>query len=224
MVSDFHGSRQAFREVTSRAEDVHANVLVVCGDITNFGTLQEAKDLLSLLVRLRLPILFVPGNCDPPSLVGVDVEGARCVHGKCEIFGDFMFVGVGGCLISPFYTPFELTEKEIMNVLDKGFKNILTRRWFVLVSHNPPKNTKIDVTNTGSHIGSLSIRKFVEEKKPSIMFCGHVHESRGIDQIGDTILVNPGPARQGYALADFNEKDGSIKVNLFTFNNSITFF
>lgn len=203
---------KAFREAASRAEDVHADVVVVGGDITHFGSLQEAKGLLSPLVRLRLPVLFVPGNCDPPSLVGVDVEGARCIHGTCEAYGDLMFVGVGGGLISPFHTPFELTEKEVMNVLNRGFRHALTRRWFVLVSHHPPKNTKVDVAHVGGHIGSLSVRQFVEEKKPSIVFCGHVHESRGIDQIGNTILVNPGPAKEGgYALADFNEK---IEVKL----------
>ena len=142
----------------------------------------------------------------------MDVEGARCLHGAYERYGDFVFIGVGGSIKSPFHTPFELTENEIMNVLKKGIDRSLTNYRCVLVSHNPPKNTKVDVTYTGDHIGSLSIRQFIEEIKPSIVFCGHVHESRGIDQIGDTLVVNPGPARHGYyAIADFNRK---IEVKL----------
>ena len=207
VASDFHGSVKALREAAYGIEDVHADVVVVCGDITNFGSIREARDLLSPLVRLRLPILFVPGNCDPPSLAAVDIGGARCVHGVCEICGDLMFVGVGGGLVSPFRTPFEMTEKEIMRVLNQGFKHTLARRWTVLISHSPPKDTKVDATREGKHIGSVSIRRLIEDRRPDIVFCGHVHEARGTDQIGDTLLVNPGPARHGhYALADFNEK------------------
>ncbi len=102
-----------------------------------------------------------------------------------------------------------------MRVLQQGFTQTLTRRWLVLVSHSPPKDTKVDITHSGGRIGSVSIRQFVEEKRPRIVFCGHVHESRGIDQIDDTLIVNPGAAREGaYALADFNEKEDSITVNL----------
>lgn len=212
MASDFHGSMKAFREAASKAEDVQADVVVVCGDITHFGSVQEARDLLSPLVNLRLPVLFVPGNCDPPSLFGVDIEGARCIHGLCEIYGDMTFLGVGGGLISPFQTPFEMTEEEIMDVLTRGFRQAPSGRWLILVSHNPPKDTKIDRLHTGRHIGSLSVRRFIEEKRPSIAFCGHVHEAKGIDQVGETILVNPGPAKHGHcALADFN---GKIEVEL----------
>jgi len=49
--------------------------------------------------------------------------------------------------------------------------------------------------------------KFIEDQKPHIVFCGHIHEAMGIDYIGDTVIVNTGSARQGnYAVANFNEK------------------
>jgi len=212
ITSDFHSNIKAFQKVISRVEETHSDIVIICGDITHFGTLQEAKELLSLFGKLRLPILFVPGNCDPHSLIGVDIECARCIHGTYELYGDFMFMGVGGSTGSLFHTPFELTESEIMKVLKKSFNPSLINYRCVMVSHNPPKNTKVDVTRSGEHIGSLSIRQFIEEKKPSIVFCGHVHESRGIDQIDDTVVVNPGPARYGYyAIADFNRK---IEVKL----------
>jgi len=212
VVSDFHGSMKAFQEASSKAKDVKADVVVVCGDITHFGSVQEARALLAPLVSLSLPLLFVPGNCDPPSLIGLEIEGTRCLHGTCEIYEDMAFIGVGGGLISPFQTIFEMTEKQIMDVLAQGFRQVQKRRWLVLVSHHPPKNTKLDMVYAGEHVGSASVRQFIEEKKPSIVFCGHVHEARGVDQIGDTIIVNPGPARHGNcALADFN---GKVEVKL----------
>jgi hypothetical protein len=122
------------------------------------------------------------------------------------------FVGVGGGLISPFNTFFEMTDEQVLDVLAQGFGQVQKRRWLVLVSHHPPKNTRLDTVYSGEHIGSISVRHFIEEKKPSIVFCGHVHEAKGVDKIGDTIIVNPGPARHGQcALADFN---GKIEVKL----------
>jgi len=212
VTSDFHGEARAFRECTSKAEELRAEVVVACGDLTHFGTVQRAKDLLTPLLELRLPLFFVPGNCDPPALIGVSMEGAHCIHGTFEAYGDAVFMGAGGGLLSPFHTPFEMTEEELMEVLDRSLKHVPKKRWLVLVSHHPPINTDVDVTSGGKHIGSLSVRRFIEEKEPAVVFCGHVHEARGVDRIGETLLLNPGPARHGYcALADFNE---NIEVKL----------
>jgi len=212
VTSDFHGEARAFRECASKAEEARAGVVVACGDLTHFDTVQRAKELLAPLLELRLPLFFVPGNCDPPALTGVSVEGAHCVHGTFGVYGDAVFMGAGGGLLSPFHTPFEMTEEEIMEVLNRGFEHTPNKRWLILVSHHPPSNTRMDLTSGGKHIGSLSVRRFIEEKEPALVFCGHVHEARGVDRIWETLLVNPGPARHGYcALADFNE---NIEVKL----------
>lgn len=204
--TDFHGNEGAFESFASKAEEEHAEVLIVCGDITHFGTLREAKYLLSLLSGLRVPLLFVPGNCDPPSLVGVDMEGANCIHAKDVSYGGLTFLGVGGSPPTPFSTPFEMAEEEIMEALNHASQTLTDSRWLVLVSHTPPYNTQLDKTSFSDHVGSRSVRKFVEEQKPSVVFCGHIHEARGKDQINNTILVNPGPARHGnYARASFND-------------------
>lgn len=195
MVSDFHGNMEASRQAASKSEQVHADVVVVPGDITHFGSVQDAKELLSPLVKLRLPVFFVPGNCDPPSLAQINLENARCIHGTCETYRNAMFAGVGGGPISPFNTPFEMTEAEIMGVLNQSFRLCQPKPWLILVSHTPPKNTKLDAAFSGEHVGSTSVRQCIEDKQPSIVFCGHIHEARGIDHIGNTVIVNSGPAR-----------------------------
>jgi len=203
--TDFHGNEAAFESFASKAEEGHAEILVICGDITHFGTLDQAKYLLSTLSGLRVPLLFVPGNCDAPSLVGVDVEGANCIHGKAVSYDDLTFLGVGGSPPTPFSTPFEMTEQEIMRTLNQASKNLTESRWFVVVSHTPPYNTQLDKTLLSHHVGSRSVREFVEEREPTVVFCGHIHEAGGKDQINETILVNCGPARHGdYVWAYFN--------------------
>jgi Icc-related predicted phosphoesterase len=47
------------------------------------------------------------------------------------------------------------------------------------------------------HAGSKSLRRFIETIQPRLVVCGHIHESAGIDTIGGTRLVNPGPFRHG---------------------------
>ncbi|KYH41462.1 MAG: metallophosphoesterase [Candidatus Bathyarchaeota archaeon B63] len=200
--SDFHGDELMVERFVARAEEEHAEAILICGDITNFGTLREATRLLSLFTRLRLPVLFVPGNCDPPSLLGVDLEGVRVLHGEAFSTGGVPFIGVGGSPPTPFHTPFEIREEEIMAKLNHAASRLIDDEGFVLLSHAPPKGTRLDRTRFGLHVGSRSVRRFIEERSPLIVFCGHIHEARGEDRIGETMIINPGPARHGdYASA-----------------------
>ena len=205
--TDFHGKQSVFEAFAEKAEENSVDAIVICGDVTHFGSLQEARRLLSLLIGLRVPVLFVPGNCDPPSLVGVDMEGVTCIHGKSVTYNNVTFLGVGASPPTPFSTPFEMTEDEMMETLNRASSNLPISQWFVLVSHTPPRNTQLDKTSIGLHVGSLSVRKYIEERQPSIVFCGHIHEAKGREKIGKTVIVNPGPVRHGdYIIALFNSE------------------
>ena len=65
------------------------------------------------------------------------------------------------------------------------------------VIHAPPFNTKLDIITTGAHVGSKSIRKFIEKEQPPLTLHGHIHESPQMsgswkDKIGNTISINVG--------------------------------
>ncbi len=71
----------------------------------------------------------------------------------------------------------------------------------IYVSHAPPYATKLDVIYNGRHIGSRSIRRFIEQYKPPLTLHGHIHESHHMtneikDCIGDTTCINAGQSRQ----------------------------
>jgi Icc-related predicted phosphoesterase len=203
--TDFHGKDSVFRAFAETTQQNNVDIMAVCGDVTHFGSLQEAQRLLSLLTGLKIPVLFVPGNCDPPSLATADIEGATCIHGRNVSFGDLTFIGIGASPPTPFHTPFELTEDEIKETLKQASKNLSPAKWVVLISHSPPLGTKLDETSLGLHAGSSSLRAFVEQMQPSAVFCGHIHEAKGREKIGATLIVNPGPARHGdYVVASFN--------------------
>jgi Icc-related predicted phosphoesterase len=104
-------------------------------------------------------------------------------------------------------SPFEISEEEIENALFEGSKKCTLKQSLIVVAHSPPINTKLDVAYSGGHVGSQNLRLFIEKKQPSVVFCGHIHEARGIDYIGNTVIANTGPARHGHcAVAVFNEK------------------
>jgi len=206
--ADFHGSFEASKRVALKAKNIRADVVVVCGDITHFGSIKDAERVLSPLTALRLPVLHVPGNCDPLSLLEAKIEGTSCIHHKCETHGGFSFIGAGSVPIDRVHpNPFEISEEEILYALNEGLKQCSSRQNLIVVAHSPPLNTKLDLAYIGGHVGSPSLRLFIEQEQPSVVFCGHIHEALGIDYIGDTVIANTGPARhEKCAVAVFNEK------------------
>jgi len=60
-------------------------------------------------------------------------------------------------------------------------------------------------------VGSAVIRRIVERDQPELVLCGHI-QARGVDQIGRTHVVNPGPTLVGhYAIIDV---DGELSIRL----------
>ena len=215
ILSDFHGHSEAFSKAASEAKRLKVELIAVCGDITNFGHVKQARSLLTPLTNLNLPILYVPGNCDLSSFFEEKIDKTKNLHAQCVTIKNYTFIGVGGAPKSPLNTPLEFPEKWIKNSLNKGYKMCTSPKKLIIISHTPPKNTKIDLAQMNKHIGSQSVRLFVEEKKPLAVFCGHVHEAPGIDWIGETLVTNPGPAKKGnYAIAEIND---TIEVKLGTF-------
>jgi len=214
--TDFHGAISAIDKFNEKVADEKSDLIVICGDVTNFGSYSLAEDLLSILSKSDISIFFVPGNCDPPDLVkGVNIKKVTCLHGTCKTLNDINFVGVGGSNPSPFLTPFELNDDDLLKELERAYAEVEKAKKLVLISHAPPLNTKLDVARFGGHVGSASIRRFIEAKKPVLALSGHIHEARGVDTFGPTTLVNPGPAARGfYATIVLGEK---INVQLNSF-------
>jgi hypothetical protein len=208
ILSDVHGHAEKARSLSNIVTNDSPDALVICGDITHFGNLAQASAILREFARLTTTVLFVPGNCDPPQLaLEPVVEGTTNLHGRCLSILGVNFIGVGGCIPTPFGTPFELPEDEIASLLGAARRACGESESTILVSHDPPHGTKADRTFIGHHVGSKSVRDFIEKTSPSVVACGHIHESRALESYGATTVVNPGPFHRGYyALAEVGEK------------------
>jgi Icc-related predicted phosphoesterase len=84
----------------------------------------------------------------------------------------------------------------------------------VCLFHAPPYRTaldraalddvRVDHVPVDVHVGSIAIRRFLEQRAPAVALCGHVHESarltgRWQDTVGGTVVL--GAAHDGPELA-----------------------
>ena len=84
----------------------------------------------------------------------------------------------------------------------------------VLVTHQPAWGTDVDLQASTRHVGSRSVRLFIEDYQPILAVSGHIHEAYGTDLIGSTLLVNPGPFRNGrYATIDIDGDTATAKLH-----------
>ncbi len=171
--------------------------VLLIGDITNFGPMSAADDILSRIKAAGVPTLAIPGNCDPKQVLELLDKYGVNLHAKRVEIGGINFVGLGGSNLTPFNTPFELQETEIQEELEK--LTCATGEKTVLVTHAPPFDTTVDMTAQGTHVGSKSIRQFIEKTQPLAAICAHIHEARNTDTLDKTLVVNPGPISKGFA-------------------------
>ena len=212
--ADFHGSREAVEKVRDVALREDIDLIVVAGDIAN-NSLRTAIEFLGILRKTNLQTLFVPGNLDSKSLIDWSDASVRSIHGRTYDYRGLVFIGLGGAIRGPFYTPFEYDETEAASILDEAYRSVEEGR-LILISHCPPKNTSLDRTFSRVHAGSISVRRFIEKVQPILVICAHIHEGRGVDQIGKTRLVNTGAAfHDYYATLRLNEE---LKIDLARFS------
>jgi uncharacterized protein len=120
----------------------------------------QGEDALTLLGSLPVPVLAVPGNMDGRRAVAEITALGRLLGEDPVAIGGVSF---GGPHVR---TPCD-----------------------VLVTHEPPAGT-LDRAWSGEHIGTQAVRDQVSRLHPRVLTCGHVHESPGIERLGDTVVIN----------------------------------
>ena len=188
-LADVHGDISHIDDILEKAGKV--DIVVISGDLTNFGPKENAIELLE---KFDTPVLAVPGNCDPYEIMeAIEGSDATNLHKRTVNLDGMTFIGIGGSSPTPFNTPFELEEEEIENALEELFST--SPGPVVLVSHAPPKGLLDEVS--GENVGSEAVAKFIDQA--DLVICAHIHEARGFARSNETFLVNPGMAALGYA-------------------------
>ncbi len=193
--TDIHGSYKKVEEIIAR---VPSDVIVIAGDVTTVGTPAEVKRVIDAWKRLGPPLLAVAGNMDSPEIDETLEAAGVSINGRGVKIGEVGFFGVSASPFSPLHTPYEISEEEIARRIEAGYRTVKDAKAKVFVPHAPPHNTKVDKVMMGMHVGSKSVRQFIEREQPGVVICGHIHEARGQDSIGKCKIVNCGPAGKGY--------------------------
>ena len=194
-LTDIHGE---FARIGVMAEELRrADAVFLAGDLTQFGGHEDVARVVEAVRGVNPRVWAVPGNCDPVA-VGqwLSEEGINLDRAVVAI-GELSVVGLGGSLPCPGRTPNEFSDVQLEQRLGEIAGVLGDDRPDVFVTHEPPLNTINDLANNGRHVGSRAVREFIEEYQPLVCLTGHIHEGCGIDTIGHTKVVNPGPMRLG---------------------------
>jgi hypothetical protein len=195
-VVDVHDRFEAVPEALARIGEV--GVLLVGGDVTTGGTPDAATRAIELWQPLVPRLLAVAGNMDSAEIDTRLVDLGVSIDGRGVLIDDVGVAGISAAPLSPMHTPYELDDDEILRRGEAGLGAIRAARVRIFCPHAPPHDTKCDRLPSGEHVGSVVLRRLIEREQPDIVFCGHIHQARGIDFIGETRIVNPGPVSAGH--------------------------
>jgi uncharacterized protein len=196
--ADLHYSPQGYdriREPLSHVKD-EADVLVIAGDLTNYGKPEEMHSLMNALVRLRIPIVAVLGNHDYESdqqdelMKMMTTEGIKVLDGSSYERDGIGFAGAKGFpggfgrgMLTAF------GEKEIKAFVQAGLDEtlkleraltMLSTSKIVIVTHYAPicetvEGERLEIL---PFLGSSRLAEVIDRHQAVIAFHGHAHHGK----------------------------------------------
>ncbi|MHA1733517.1 MAG: metallophosphoesterase family protein [Promethearchaeota archaeon] len=201
IIADAHGRVPDWSGIDRSAYDM----VLFAGDLTNGNHRpQRLRRFMEKLAPIA-PFSYIPGNNDQPVFNEQDFTdlGMTNLHDRWLVpseAGHPPVVGFGGASTG-IINFFAHSEEEMRAKFSELFAGAppKAKLGFLLVTHDPPRDTSLDETFGGDHVGSAAVREFILDGKPILAACGHIHEARGVEKLGVTWVVNPGPCKQGHA-------------------------
>jgi Icc-related predicted phosphoesterase len=185
--SDLHRDLgQAAKLVAMSAE---ADVVIGAGD---FASVHEGlEETIGVLAAIETPTVLVPGNNETDEALREAAAGwsvATVLHGEGTTIAGTEFYGLGaGVPVTPWGWSFDLDDEAA------EAKLAACPSGAILVLHSPPQG-HCDSNGGGDHFGSEALLRAIEQRRPRLAVCGHIHESWGCEsRIGETPLRNLGP-------------------------------
>ncbi len=205
LLSDLHGAVPQLPAFNRNNYDV----VILAGDVTNGTKVESRIDACVQKLAFLGEFYILQGNSDYPALVEMNLsqKNAKILHKKVIRVGDYEIIGSGGATTGLInYSAF--SEAQFERNLREVFASAQgSPNHQILVTHDPPYNTALDLNLRKEHVGSSSVRHIIEEKQPLLALCGHIHEARGIEKINNTTCVNAGAVKLGSGADIVVEKD-----------------
>ena len=180
---DIHGDTALVRKLADKAKNEKVDLVILAGDITSFV---DTKNLIKPFRDNKQKVLLIPGNHDSFATVDflAELYGVSNIHGYSVKYEDVGIFGAGGAV------GFDVTEKELFEMLKKGNEAVKDSKKTIMVTHMHAKGTGSELSGFE---GSSGIRKAVEKFQPDFLLHSHIHEAEGIEEkIGKTTVINVG--------------------------------
>jgi len=196
--ADLHFNPQSYAKLKDQFERVRdeADVLVLAGDLTNYGQPDEMEPLLNVLVRLRIPTIAVLGNHDYESgkeeelgrmIVGAGIKllqgtayerdgvGFAGTKGFVGGFGRGMLTAFGEREIKQFV---QASIDEALK-LERGMSQLRTKKRVVVLHYSPiPETVQGEATEIFPFLGTSRLAEVVDRHGADLVVHGHAHHGR----------------------------------------------
>ena len=197
-LADLHvkeGEVRPYRELFDEICGV-ADVLVLAGDLTDFGRPEEAHILAEDIRACSLPVLAVLGNHDHDSNQTYEVRrilrdaGVKLREGQTHVMGNVGFVGAKGFgggfgrrMLTAFGEPaIKQFVAEGMNeatLLENGLRALHTDRIFVILHYAPVTDTIVgEPLEIFPFLGSSRLAEAIDRYTVSAVVHGHAHKGK----------------------------------------------
>jgi uncharacterized protein len=150
-----------------------------------------------------------------------------------SIDGEHEMITLGYTNHTPWHSPREVDESVLAEKIGALASEVKDMKKAIFNLHVPPIGTTIDqapkvseelkyVSKVGqvemTDAGSTSVRSAIERHQPMLGMHGHIHESRGVINIGRTLCANPGSEYGEGVLRGFlaDIEGGRVKSYLLT--------
>jgi len=202
LFSDLHSDFRKASKLADLSNEV--DIVVGAGDFCTGR--RGLEKIINALVGITKPVVLVPGNSESNDEL-IDAcrawASARVLHGTQVTIEDITFFGIGGGVpITPFGSwSYDFSEDEAAELLRDCPSGC------ILISHSPPKGV-LDLSSDGRSLGSQAVKKTIEDKKPTLVVCGHIHASAGQSiRLGKTTVINAGAEGLIYHYGDNNNSN-----------------
>jgi len=173
---DLHGDINAAKALAEKAEKENVDLIILNGDFTIFE--DHTPGLIQVFKDKGKKLLLLPGNHESPAMVDFLAKkyGATNLQNYALSFGDVGIFGCGSANVGIFQLP----EDEILTSLQKSHTHIKDAKKKLMITHVHPDKTL--VSKMGLIVGSKGVKKAIEELKPDVAICAHIHEAEGIEE------------------------------------------
>ena len=189
---DLHGDRSLANKLAEKADKEKVKLVILCGDLTSKDEADKTPGIIGPFLKKNKKVLIIPGNHDTLATTDFLAEfyNIKNIHGYSVKYED---IGLFGCGFANIGVN-QLSEAEIFSTLKNANSKIKTMKKRIMVTHVHPSKTKMEKLSNFVK-GSSGVTKAINQLKPDIVLCSHIHEAEGLEEkVGNTRVINVGRA------------------------------